>query len=146
MFKKVLFFCVSLLAVGNSFADDIYTTIEINGVVVNKGLVYVAIYSNEKDYKSETPFTRFILEPDNTSLAYFLELPEGEYVVSVFQDSNNDGKLNTNIFGIPTEHVGITNYNLRGAPGGFNRSKVPINNSSTKLIINMGQVKPLGII
>jgi uncharacterized protein (DUF2141 family) len=146
MFKKLLFLCVAFLVVENSFADDIYTTIEINGVIVNGGSVYVAVYSNEKDYKAETPFIKFILEPVNTKITHNIELPDGEYVVSVFQDKNGDGKLNSAIFGIPTEHIGITNYSLKGAPSGFNKLKAPINNSSTKLIVNMGRVKPLGII
>jgi uncharacterized protein (DUF2141 family) len=88
----------------------------------------------------------FILEPVNTTLTHSVELPEGEYVVSSFQDKNGDGKLNSTIFGIPTEHVGKTNYSLRGAPGGFNKLKAPVNNDSTKLIVNMGRVKPLGVI
>jgi uncharacterized protein (DUF2141 family) len=146
MLKKALFFCISLWVVQNSFADNIQTTIEINGVVINDGLVYVAVYSNENDYKNEDAFVSFILQPDNTVLMYSLELPEGEYVVSAFQDRNNDGRLNVIIFGIPTEHVGKTNYNLRGVPGNFNRLKVPVNNSSRRLIVNMGRVKPLGII
>ena len=146
MLKKALFFCISLWVVQNSFADNIQAAIEINGVVINDGLVYVAVYSNENDYKNEAAFVSFVLQPNNTILTYSLELPEGEYVVSAFQDRNNDGILNTIIFGIPTEHVGKTNYNLRGAPAGFNRLKVPINNSSTRLIVNMGRVKALGII
>ncbi|MCL1955178.1 MAG: DUF2141 domain-containing protein [Spirochaetes bacterium] len=141
MFKKLFFLCVLFLFFESLFADNIYTTIEINGVTVNGGLVYVAVYSNENDYKNETAFTSFILKPDNSSLTYFLDLPEGEYVVSAFQDKNGDEKLNTGLFGIPSEHVGKTNYNLKGSPGGFNGLKVPINSNSTKLTINMGKVK-----
>jgi uncharacterized protein (DUF2141 family) len=63
--------------------------------------------------------------------------------VSIFQDRNNDGKLNQTIFGIPTEPVGITNYNLRGAPGNFNRLKVPVNSNSSKIIVNVGRVRAL---
>jgi len=146
MFKKLLFLCVSFLVVEGLFADNIHTTIDINGVTVNGGLVYVAVYSNENDYKSETAFANFILQPDKTALTYFLDLPEGEYVVSVFQDKNGDEKLNSGIFGIPLEHVGITNYSLRGVPSGFNKLKMPVNNNSTKLIVNMGRVKALGVI
>jgi len=124
----------------------IYAVIEINNVTVNGGSVYVAVYSNENDYKNETAFASFILQPDNTTLTHSLDLPEGEYAVSVFQDKNGDGKLNSGIFGIPTEHVGKTNYSLRGSPGGFDKLKVPINKNSAKLIINIGRVKPLGII
>jgi len=146
MLKKALFFCISLWVVQNSFADNIQAAIEINGVVINDGLVYVAVYSNENDYKNEAAFVSFVLQPNNTILTYSLELPEGEYVVSAFQDRNNNGRLDETIFWIPTEPVGKTNYNLRGVPGNFNRLKVPVNNNSTRLIVNMGRVKPLGII
>jgi uncharacterized protein (DUF2141 family) len=146
MQKKVLILCVFIMVAGNCFADNIRAVVEINGVTVNGGLVYVAVYSNENDYKDEVPFISFILNPVNTSLTHSLELPEGEYVVSSFQDKNGDKKLNSTIFGIPTEHVGKTNYNLRGVPGGFNRLKAPVSHSSTRLIVNMGRVKPLGVI
>ncbi len=131
------------MVVKSLFAADIHTAIEINGVIVQGGLVYVAVYSNENDYKNETAFTKFILQPDNTALMYFLDLPEGEYVVSVYQDKNGDEKLNSGLFGIPSEPVGKTNYNLRGAPGSFNKLKVPVNNNSTRLIVNMGRVRLL---
>jgi len=144
MCRKLLFLCVSFLAVESLFADNIRTTIEINGVIVNGGLIYVAVYSNENDYKTETAFAKFILQPDKTTLTYSLDLPEGEYVVSVFQDSNNDGELNTGTFGMPKEPVGKTNYNLKGSPGGFNKLKAPVNSNSTKLIVNMGKVRLLG--
>ena len=141
MFRKFLFALISLLIFANLFADDIYTTIEINGVIVNGGLVYVAVYSNENDYKAETPYIKFILDPVNSTITRNLELPNGEYVVSVFQDKNGDEKLNSGFFGIPTEPVGKTNYNLKGSPGGFTKLKAPVNNNSTRLIVNMGKVR-----
>ena len=146
MLRKLLLVCVLLLLVGSLFANDVYTTIEINGVIVNGGLVYAAVYSNEHDYKNETPFAKFILQPDTGALTHSLYLPEGEYVVSVFQDRNGDGELNSGTFGLPAEPVGKTNYNLRGAPGGFNKLKAPVNRNSAKLNINMGKIKALGIL
>jgi uncharacterized protein (DUF2141 family) len=143
MLRKLFFLCGLLLAVESLFADNIHTAIEINGVTVNGGLIYVAVYSNENDYKSETAFAKFILQPDNSSLTYSLDLPEGEYVVSAYQDKNGDEKLNSGFFGMPSEPVGKTNYNLRGAPGGFNKLRAPINRASTRLIINMGKVRLL---
>jgi len=141
MLRKLFLLAVLLLVVESLFADNIYSTIEINGVTVNGGSVYVAVYSNESDYKKETAFVNCILNPTNITLTHSLDLPEGEYVVSVFQDSNNDGKLNTGMFGIPKEPIGISKYNLKGLPPSFQEMKMPINNNSTKLIVNMGKVK-----
>ena len=146
MLGKSLFFCVLVWAAGNAFADNIRTSLEINNVAVGRGLVYVAVYSNENDYKNKRAYFSFIMESTAATLTYSLELPEGEYVASAFQDTNNNGKLGITIFGIPTEPVGKTNYNLRGAPGNFNRLKVPVNDNSTTITVNMGRVKPLGVI
>jgi len=146
MFRKALLLFVLFSAVSILFADNINATIEINGVIINGGSVYVAVYSNENDYKAEKPFVKFILNPASGRITHSLELPNGEYVVSVFQDTNSNGDLDTNFFDIPSEPIGKTNYSLRGAPGGFNKLKTPINNNSTKLIVNLGKVKALGVI
>ena len=61
MSGKLLLLSVLFFAVGILFADEINTTIEINGVTVNGGLVYVAVYSNENDYKNETHKKRIFL-------------------------------------------------------------------------------------
>jgi hypothetical protein len=42
---------------------------------------------------------------------------------------------------MPREPVGITNYNGRGIPGGFHKLKVPVNNNSTRITVNMGNVR-----
>jgi uncharacterized protein (DUF2141 family) len=143
MFKKLMFLCFLLCIFGNTFADNIQTKLQINNVVINGGALYVAVYSNENEHKNSQAFISFILEPVSNTLIHSLELPEGEYVVSIFQDTNNDGKLNNTIFWIPIEPVGITNYNHRGAPGNFNRLKTPVNSNSTTIIVNMGRVKPI---
>jgi uncharacterized protein (DUF2141 family) len=140
MFKKLLFLCALFAAAGSAFADN-NITLEINGVTVQGGSVYVAVYSNENDYKAENPFIRFILEPVNSTLTRNLELPNGEYVVTIFQDVNSNGVLDTNFLGIPREPVGITNYNGRGISGGFHKLKVSVNNNSARITVNMGNVR-----
>jgi uncharacterized protein (DUF2141 family) len=112
-------------------------------VTVNGGLVYTAVYSNEADYKNDNKYTTFVLPPDNTVLTYTLDLPAGEYAVSVFQDTNSNKELDTRVFGLPAEPIGITNYTRRGVPGGFHTLKVPVNGSSTRITVTIGKVKLL---
>jgi uncharacterized protein (DUF2141 family) len=107
----------------------------INGIKINNGKVYAAVYSNENDYIRGNSFLNFILEPDSNTLNYSLELPDGEYVVTLFQESNSNGKLDTNIFGIPKEPVDITNYNRRGRSGEFQILKVIVNSNATRIIV-----------
>jgi uncharacterized protein (DUF2141 family) len=126
--------------IGNIFANDtIRFALEITGINVNQGQLYVKIYSNDRDYKSDIPYAAYVLESTSQSIVYSFDILEGEYLIALFQDTNNNGKLDTNFLGFPTEPVGLSNYS-GGIPGGFNRQKIPINNNSNRVTINIGRI------
>lgn len=52
------------------------------------------------------------------ALCIFRSVPAGSYGISAFHDENNDGKLNTNLFGYPTEEYCASRdaRNLLSAP------------------------------
>jgi len=139
--KKIVFLIFfAMVFIRNIFANDtIRFALEITGINVNQGQIYVKIYSNEKDYRNDIPYASCILESTRQSIAYSFDILEGEYLIALFQDTNNNGKLDTNFLGFPREPVGLSNYG-GGIPGGFNRQKIPINNSSNKVTISMGRV------
>jgi len=140
MWKKLaVFLFIFLLFTLNIYAINV--TLEINNVRINGGLLYVAIYSNENDFINGNSTVSFILEPISNTVIHNIELPAGEYVVSMFQDTNSNGRLDTGIFGIPREPVGITNYDGRGRPGGFHELKTPVNNNTRRIIVNMRNVR-----
>ena len=39
----------------------------------------------------------------------FEDIPEGTYAVSIFHDENDNGKMDTNFLGIPSEDYGCSN-------------------------------------
>ena len=130
----ILVFCFFVIGIEQIIADDITVSIEIRGATINGGIVHGAIYSNSDGYRRLAHDFYFQGNPLNDVLVINMQMPAGEYVVSVYQDTNNNGKLDFGLFGIPKEPVGITNYNGRGIPGNFDRLKVRVNNGS---IINV---------
>jgi uncharacterized protein (DUF2141 family) len=124
-----------LLLSWNIFSQNISTTIEINGVIVNGGRVAVAVFSNENQFKKKEPYISFWLESINDEIRYDIDLPEGEYVVTVYQDENNNGKLDSFFFR-PREPVGMTNY-TGGIPGNFQKLKTTVNESSKRINIDL---------
>jgi len=139
-FKKLIFIVFFVLfIIGKTSADVISFSLEINGVTVNGGTVYGAIYSNNNAYRNNQPEYTFRGNPINNTLVFSLQIPEGEYVIQVYQDTNNNDQLDFGLFGIPKEPVGITNFNGKGIPGNFNKLKVKINNGS-KIIIQINQI------
>ena len=131
---------MALVCIGNLFADNNVTaTLDITGININDGKIYVKIYSNEKDYKKDIPYISFVLESVSKNITCSFDVPEGEYLIALFQDTNNNGLLDTNFLNVPKEPVGLSNYN-GGIPGGFNKQKIQLNAIAKRITINMGRV------
>ena len=41
--------------------------------------------------------------------AHITDLPFGEYAIAIYQDENNNGKIDKNLLGVPTEHYAFSN-------------------------------------
>lgn len=86
-------------------------TLEVRGIENPVGHLYVAIYSSEETFMKK-PLTAFRVEVKDKDKALVIPcegLPAGTYAVSMFQDENGNGKLDTGTFGIPVEKYGFSN-------------------------------------
>jgi uncharacterized protein (DUF2141 family) len=85
------------------------------GLKSSQGAVMVAVFNSEAAYEnsgtaSDAATRSLKLEiKDGTAIATLEKIPPGEYAIKAFHDLNGDAKLNTNLFGIPTEPVGFSN-------------------------------------
>ena len=80
------------------------------------------------------------IEVEGASVTYvFKNIPVGKYAIAAFQDSNVDGKLNTNMFGVPKEPYGFSNnkYGMFGPPDFEDVSFDVKEDTSTPLTINL---------
>jgi len=113
-------------------------TVEITDVVINGGKVYLTVFSSADNFKNGISDFGFVLEANNATVYHELSLPNGEYVISVYQDANNNGKLDNGMFGIPKELVGISNYFGKGYPSkSFDKQKILINDSTGKITVGL---------
>jgi len=77
-----------------------------------KGTLYIGVYNSEADFlKPEEAVLKKIVPVTVTGSLdlRFPELAPGVYALSCFHDLNGNGKLDTNLFGIPTEPYGFSN-------------------------------------
>ena len=84
--------------------------IQIDNVEKPAGFIMIAAYSNAATFLSDNLFRGEKYKVDQTgSTDFMMELPLGEYAISVYQDLDKNGKLDTNMFGVPTEPIGFSN-------------------------------------
>jgi len=69
--------------------------------------VFVAVFANQEQYLAKQPYQGLKLMASEDLDADFPALPPGDYVVAAYQDINNNGVLDRNDDGWPTEPYGF---------------------------------------
>lgn len=86
--------------------------VKVTGIEQARGCLRIALFDRKEHFlKTEKAVYLQVLEVNDT-LSKELTIPNlhaGEYALAVFHDTNNNGQLNTNWLGIPTEPYGFSN-------------------------------------
>lgn len=133
-----LFITILIISVVASAQNT--TTLKINGVEKNGGTIYISIFNSESSFKAREAYLSFSLSADSETVFKDLNLPAGQYVFSIYQDGNKNGKLDSNLIGIPKEKFGFTNYDGKSTPGSFNRHKVEINQNKNEVEVTLFKI------
>ncbi len=89
-------------------------TIVVDGIEKTKGQILVAVYDKDNFLKKPAYFG--YAEVENETVNVIIEnMKPGEYAISLFQDENENKKLDMGSFG-PTEKYGFSN-NAKGMMG-----------------------------
>ncbi len=83
------------------------------------GKIFYAIFDSSAQFpKGNAVKTGSVAIAGEREIATTVDLPAGEYAISVFLDENNNGRLDQNMLGIPRERFGFSNNPriLTGAP------------------------------
>lgn len=107
--------CMCIWCIGDIFAQKeqdmphVPLKIRVKNIESNEGRIMIAVY-NTADSFLKRAFKVMAIQTDSVSKAPIsLCLPTGIYAISLFQDANNNGVLDTGTFGIPTEKYGFSN-------------------------------------
>ncbi|UTN04147.1 DUF2141 domain-containing protein [Flavobacterium bizetiae] len=105
-----LFIC-SLLS-----AQNVKLTVSVSGIKNNAGTVKVGLYNSEGTFLKTTYKSVGSEIKNNKVVVVFDNLPAGDYAISTYHDENNNGKLDKNMMGIPSEDYAASN-NAKGFMG-----------------------------
>lgn len=118
--KKTIFLPLAICCMCMGSMSDIFAQkkpdslkvglkIRVQDIESNEGRIMIAVYNTKETFLKKA-FTVMDIRTDSISVRpAFLNLPKGLYAISLFQDANNNGKLDTGTFGIPTEKYGFSN-------------------------------------
>jgi len=137
--KNIIICLIVVMSEGISFAQT-NLRLEITGVKIEGGKLYVSLFNSERSFEQRKVYLTFVSNPDSVNIKLPLNLPAGEYLFSVYQDSNNNGELDTNFLGIPREPFGFSNYDGKSIPGSFKKHKVLVMETTKKISVNLYKI------
>ena len=129
IFKKIISFSVNSLALSaisalsmilllNQHAVAADLTVNISDIEQGKGHVLVGLYASQKEYESgKASFHLKVKAVNGKEVTVFENVPDGDYAIKMYQDENDNNKMDFNMMGIPKEGYGFSNnVGMFGAP------------------------------
>jgi uncharacterized protein (DUF2141 family) len=126
----------SALATTASAAD---LTVKVDGVRSAKGTVVLELDDSAAGWDDKAkPAAKGSVKAEPGGVTYtFKNLPAGTYAVGVFQDENDNGKLDTNFLGIPKEGYGFSNNTTAMRKPTFAEAHFDIGEQDISILIHL---------
>ena len=83
--------------------------LQVKGFETLDGVIKIAVYNNADSFLKKAIFVKSIPSDSIAKAPLDISWPVGVYAVSLYQDANNNGRLDTGTFGIPVEKYGFSN-------------------------------------
>ncbi|WP_188548326.1 DUF2141 domain-containing protein [Hymenobacter qilianensis] len=123
--------------------SDMPASQAISGSVTNlrnaRGTCYVSLYNRKEGFPGKKSVaTQKVQLTAKECVFVFDKLPKGDYAIAAYHDENNNGRLDTNFIGLPTEGYAFSNNPraLMGPPS-FAEAKVVVHSSRVKVQLTM---------
>ncbi|TPG36237.1 DUF2141 domain-containing protein [Flavobacterium pectinovorum] len=135
--KKLI---LSVLVLGVSYfanAQQVKMNIDVTNVQKGKGTVVLNVYDKKQNFLKTAYFTK-VQKANQETMKFQVDLPRGTYAITVFQDLDSNGKLNSNWFGMPKEPVGnSTNFKPDGGAPTFSDCSIYVLKNDSTIAIEL---------
>jgi uncharacterized protein (DUF2141 family) len=112
--------------------------IHVNNIKSNKGSIQFGLFTTEADFLKNPIEKKVIKSTGKDVIVVFENLQPGDYALSVIHDENENGKLDSNAFGIPKEGFAFGNNALGSfGPPPFEKAKITIVDQDVKQDIKL---------
>lgn len=113
-------------------------TVNVENIAQTKGTIMLGLF-DQATYNGDGAVNGASLKVEGTSVsAEFEGLEPGEYAVRLYHDVNDDGEMNTNPFGMPTEPYAFSNdAKGRFGPAKWDAAKFVVESDGTTHTITM---------
>lgn len=113
-----------------TYAHDL--TVKVDNIESTKGFLYISLHNTDKTWMTsqQSVQAKKIPMEEKAMTVIFKDLPDGDYAALLFQDENENGYIDKNAFGIPTEPYGFSQNGGSFGPPSFKDASVNLKENS----------------
>ncbi len=110
--------------------------LQVDQITKTKGVMMIALYNSVDSYKSDKNVFngQKIAVTQGTLTVNFGDIPAGDYAIKLYQDENENGVIDKNTIGMPTEGYGFSNNGGAMGQPSFDEAKFSV---TEKAVINI---------
>lgn len=112
--------------------------VTIENVKSTEGPLLIAVYDKGDDYRKKAIRELKVAAVTPATTLSLADLPPGDYAITLFHDRNGNGKIDSNLFGIPTEPYGFSgNPKNLMSPATWEQSRFSVASDTLKVPIRL---------
>ena len=114
-------------------------SVKISGIKEQTGTIMIAVYQSKETFLTKEVYKWSSIEVSEAVETATIDIPFGSYAISIYHDLDDDGELDRNLFGIPSEPTGFSNNarGVLGTPPGFEDAKFEFSSGNTSATIQL---------
>lgn len=115
-------------------------TVEVQRLKVTKGRILVSLHRGPETFPRKADQAlrhEWVRVTGDPTVHVFDGVPPGEYAVGAAHDENDNGKIDTGVFGIPVESLGVSNDPFSLGPPSFESAKFKVGAAPVRLVIRL---------
>ena len=135
MKKNILLLITVLGFTQGLYAQNQSLTVSIKNISSDKGTLRVGIFNSQTDFLKKQLYGQIIKSKSGDMKVVFENIPVGAYAISIIHDENENGELDSNLFGIPNEGFGFSNDAMGTfGPPSFEKASFNLKENSTMTV------------
>jgi uncharacterized protein (DUF2141 family) len=138
MKTRYMLFVIACLPAAFTVQAQAKLEVTVKNIKEAKGSIRVGLFTSENDFLKNAAHGKVIKANGKEVTVVFEGLKPGAYAVSVIHDANENGELDSNFVGMPTEGFAFGN-NAMGTfgPPSFEKAKVAVGADGGRQVIDL---------
>lgn len=111
--------------------------LQVDNVGSAEGSLMIALYDKAGDWR-ERPVRSLqqVAKPGSVTVT-FADLPPGSYAIALYHDRNGNGKLDSNVLGIPREPYGFSGKAPTMGPANWDQARFEVPAAGSRVVVKL---------